>query len=80
MIATMEQILVVGRRKNVQDVLMSLQDLGAVHIDPVEGAPLERLRLSEEDRAAKEAWDAVVARTKTLLTVLPKPASPAAGG
>jgi V/A-type H+/Na+-transporting ATPase subunit I len=70
-IAYMDQILVVGRRRSVQEVLSYLQELGVVHIDPIHDGPLERFRLSPEERAAKERWDAVVARTKTLLAVLP---------
>lgn len=70
--------MVVGRRRRVQEVLTSLQDLGAVHIDPLKDVPLEPFRLSERDRKAKESWDAVLARTRTILTALPSPAYRAA--
>jgi V/A-type H+-transporting ATPase subunit I len=75
----MDQILVVGRKKRVQEVLTSLQDLGAVHVDPLDNVPLERFRLSETDRQEKESWDAVLARTRTLLTALPTPDANATG-
>ena len=72
MIAKMDQITVVGCRKDAPKVLVSLQSLGVVQLDPleVEDSRLNRLRLEGDDRADKEGWEAVVARSGALLDVL----------
>ena len=82
MIAAMDQLTVVGRRSAANDLLVSLQSLGVVQVDPLETSedvPLERLRLAEADRAQKDGWDAAVARSAGLLDLLEigrvKPAS-----
>ena len=73
MIAPMDQVTIVGRRKVAQEVLISLQSLGLVHIDPLEPgeeSPLEPLRLKGADREEKEGWDAAVSRSASLLNLL----------
>lgn len=73
MIAPMDQLLLVGRRGIAHELLIALQKLGVVHIDPLqpkEGQQLSRLRLTGEDRKRKEGWDAVVAKSEGLLTTL----------
>ena len=73
MIAAMDQLTVVGRRSVANDLLVSLQSLGVVQVDPLETTedlPLERLRLAEADRAQKDGWDAAVARSAGLLDAL----------
>ena len=62
----MDQLTVVGRRSVANDLLVSLQSLGVVQVDPLEtteDVPLERLRLADADRAQKDGWDAAVARS-----------------
>ena len=69
----MDQLLIVGRRSVAQEVLASLQNLGVVQVDPLapaEGQALAKLKLRETDRAAKDGWDAAVARSESLLDVL----------
>lgn len=74
MIASMDQVLVVGRRSMAKDVLTSLQNLGAVQVDTLspddEGQVLRRLKLEGEDLRAKEAWDRIVARAASVLDQL----------
>ena len=72
MIAKMDQITVVGCRKDASKVLVSLQSLGVVHIDPleVEDERLNRLSLEGSDLAEKEGWDTAVTRSAYLIDVL----------
>lgn len=73
MIAPMDQILVVGRLSLAHELLVSLQSLGVVQIDPLtpkEGLELKRYTLSAEDRQKREAWEAAVARAESLIAVL----------
>ena len=73
----MDQLLVVGRRTAVKDVLVGLQSLGVVQVEPLdpageeaETAVLRRLRLEGVDRRHKDAWDYLVARSEALLDAL----------
>ncbi len=70
MIATMDQLVVVGRRRNAKELLVSLQSLGVVMIDPIEGSPLGRFDLDPSDQQAKALWDDVVTKTTYLLDAL----------
>ncbi|WMT56310.1 V-type ATP synthase subunit I [Truepera radiovictrix] len=79
MIAPMEQLLVVGRKGIVKDLLVSLQTLGVVHIVRAHGDALPRFELKESDRRAQEAWDGVVAKTEALLELLSAAEGPVAG-
>jgi V/A-type H+/Na+-transporting ATPase subunit I len=82
MITPMDQLLVVGRKAVANDVLVSLQSLGVVHVDrldPVE-AGLEPFELAPEDQRRKQVWDRIAARAGTLLEVLGvDPDAPATG-
>lgn len=74
MIASMDQVLVVGRRSLAKDVLTSLQNLGAVQVDTLsphdESQVLRRLKLEGDDLRAKETWDRIVARATSVLDQL----------
>lgn len=73
MIALMDQITVVGRRSIAHELLVSLQSLGVVQVDPLDPGdevPLHPYELSPADRRTKEAWDALVARAEALLDAL----------
>ena len=73
MIAEMDHLTVVGRRSAAHDLLVSLQSLGVVQVDPLETSedvPLERLRLAETDQSQKDGWDRAVARSAGLLDAL----------
>jgi V/A-type H+/Na+-transporting ATPase subunit I len=63
----MEQLLVVGRKSIAKELLASLQQLGVVQLVPAHNQQLAQLELSSADRQAKEAWDAVVARSEGLV-------------
>ena len=72
MITPMDQLLLVGRKAVANDVLVSLQSLGVVHVDRLDPTDegLERFVLSAEDQRRKQVWDRVVARAGTLMEVL----------
>ena len=73
MIAKMERLLVVGRRSAAKDVLVSLQSLGVVQVEPLEPGDEEALRplkLEGEDLRHKELWDHLVSRSEALLDAL----------
>ena len=74
MIATMDQVVVVGRRSRAKEVLTSLQNLGVVQVDTLDpGATQEsirRLKLAGSDLEAKESWDRLVAKSTALLSEL----------
>jgi len=73
MIARMEQLLVVGRRSVAKDVLVSLQSLGVVQVEPLEQGEdevLRRIELEGEELRQKEAWDYLVSRADALLDAL----------
>ena len=69
----MDQLTVVGRKGIAHDLLTSLQSLGVVQVDPLEPSEaleLNKLELSEEDRATKETWDALVAKSDALINTM----------
>jgi V/A-type H+-transporting ATPase subunit I len=70
-IAEMDQLLVIGRRRSAKELLVSLQSLGVVMIDPLEVAPLTRYRLEPGDQQLKALWDEVAIKTTNLLETLP---------
>lgn len=72
MIAYMDQITVVGRKGIAHDLLTALQSLGVVQVDPLESADdsISRMALSDEEKSAKDDWDAAVARSASLLDAL----------
>lgn len=74
MIATMDQVVVVGRRSRAKEVLTSLQNLGVVQVDALDpdGSQdaVKRLKLAGADLEAKESWDRLVARSRSLLAEL----------
>lgn len=73
MIAKMEQLLVVGRRSAAADVLVSLQSLGVVQVEPLDAGDeeaLRPLRLEGDDLRRKELWDYLVSRSEALLDAL----------
>jgi V/A-type H+-transporting ATPase subunit I len=73
MIAPMDALLVVGRRRIAHELLSSLQSLGVVQVEPVdaaEGMPLLRLKLQQTDKRAKEGWDALVAKSEALIDAI----------
>lgn len=74
MIATMDQLTVVGRRDSARDVLQALQNLGVVQIDPLDtteaGPELKRIRLEGSDRTEGDRWHSLLSRSSQLLEVL----------
>lgn len=72
MITPMDQLLLVGRKPVANDVLVSLQSLGAVHVDRLEPSEqgLEPFARSPEQQRRKALWDHVVARSSALLELL----------
>ena len=76
MIAPMDQLTVVGRRGLAHELVSALQTLGVVQVDPVvlpeepDEAGLKPFNLADEDAAAKETWDAIVAKSDALLNTL----------
>ncbi len=72
MISPMDQLLLVGRKPVANDVLVSLQSLGVVHVDRLEPTDegLGRFALSAEDQRRKQVWDRTVARAGTLMEIL----------
>lgn len=74
MIATMDQVVVVGRRSRAKELLTSLQNLGVVQVDTLDpGATQDsiwRLKLVGDDLEAKESWDRLVARSTSLISEL----------
>jgi len=73
MIARMEQLLVVGRRSAAKELLVSLQAMGVVQVEPLEvdeDEVLRRLRLEGEELRHKEGWDFLVSRADALLEAL----------
>jgi V/A-type H+/Na+-transporting ATPase subunit I len=72
MITPMDQLILVGRKPIANDVLVSLQSLGAVHVDRLEPTEegLEPFAPSPEQQRRKRLWDHVVARSGTLLELL----------
>ncbi len=82
MIATMDQLTVVGRRDIAREVMQSLQSLGVVHVDPLDYTAepgLARVRLEGEDLREESRWQALHGRSSALLEVLTPhlPATPA---
>lgn len=80
MIATMDQVLVVGRKSSAKELLATLQQLGVMHLVPAHGEQLGQFTLSEKDTKVRAAWNEVVSRSEALLLNLgvAKPTSPVA--
>lgn len=77
MIASMDQLTVVGRRGIAGELLQALQSLGVMQIDPLEpeeGLSLVKLNLNPEQKQEAERWSATFSRTEGLIRNL------AAGG
>ncbi len=74
MIATMDQVVVVGRRSRAKELLISLQNLGVVQVDTLDPDAtqdsIRRLKLEGADLEAKESWDRLVARSAYLIEEL----------
>jgi V/A-type H+/Na+-transporting ATPase subunit I len=72
MIAAMEQLTLVGRKRIAQDLLASLQSLGVVQIDPLEPSSdkLSKFVLKDAERKQKEGWDAAVSKSQALIDAL----------
>jgi V/A-type H+/Na+-transporting ATPase subunit I len=72
MIAAMEQLTLVGRKRIAQDLLVSLQSLGVVQIDPLEPSSenLSKFVLKDNERKQKEGWDAAVSKSQALIDAL----------
>jgi V/A-type H+-transporting ATPase subunit I len=78
MITPMDQLTLVGRKRMAQEVLVALQQLGAVQVDSLDldqadGHALEgldRFRPSTDEAVARSAWDRVVVRSSSLLETL----------
>lgn len=69
----MDQLTVVGRKDLTRDVLQALQNLGVVHVDPLElptEGGLERMRLAGGEKVEEERWNAVRSRSTALLQIL----------
>ncbi len=69
----MERLLVVGRRSAAKDVLVSLQSLGVVQVEPLDPGDeveLRSFKLEGADLERKELWDYLVSRTDALLDAL----------
>lgn len=73
MIARMDQLTVIGRKGISRELLQSLQSLGVVQIDPLEpaeGLDLVRRQLADGERVEADRWNAIVARSESLLRTL----------
>lgn len=70
MIAAMDQLLVVGRKRSAHELLTHLQSLGMVQIDPVRVEPLSSFSLSETERQTKNTWETLVTRSEGLTGTL----------
>ena len=68
MISTMDQLVVVGRRGIVKEVLASLQQLGVVQLVPLRSEELGEFAVGDTDKQTEEAWDAAVARSEGLIS------------
>jgi len=72
-IASMDQLTVVGGRSVANEVLQALQNLGVVHVDPLEpesGTVLRRVELEGEALAQANRWRELQSRSAQLLDVL----------
>jgi V/A-type H+-transporting ATPase subunit I len=72
MIASMDQITLVGRKRIAHELLSALQSLGVVQIDPLEPShdALGKFTLSDDQRKQKEGWDAAVSKSQALIEAL----------
>ena len=80
MIATMDRLLLVGRKGIAKDLLVNLQSLGVVQVVPLEAEELGRLELKEGDRKARDNWDRAVSRSEALIDALSVKASASSKG
>jgi V/A-type H+/Na+-transporting ATPase subunit I len=75
-ITPMDQLLLVGRKRGAQDVLVALQHLGVVQVDPIDpahlglGVGLDRFQTSDALRAERSSWDRIALRATALLAAL----------
>lgn len=69
MIARMDQIMVVSRRRKIEELITSLQSLGVIHIDPLESTEenLEQYQLRGQEKLDKEKLDRLITRSEAIL-------------
>ncbi len=69
----MSRVTVVGPRRLQRQVVESVQDLGALHVDHVRPADetFAPRPLSEADQGTRAAWDGVRALAEGVLALLP---------
>ncbi|MEZ4607114.1 MAG: V-type ATPase 116kDa subunit family protein [Deinococcales bacterium] len=70
MITAMDQLTLVGPKTLAKDLLVSLQNLGVVHVDPVAEEGLAGFSLDNHELSQKEAWEKVSSKAQSLLDVL----------
>jgi V/A-type H+/Na+-transporting ATPase subunit I len=71
-IASMDQLTLVGRKRIAHELLSALQSLGVMHIDPLETSheALSKFTLSDDQRKQKEGWDVAVSKSQGLIDAL----------
>src|SRR3970040_2587412 len=73
----MSRVIVLGPKRLLGQVIEDVQRLGSLHVDHIESEEvpeaLSRVQLSEEESARLQAVERTLARSDSLLALLPAP-------
>ena len=70
MITSMDHLTLVGPKSAAKELLAAVQNLGVLHVDPLEREELGQFQLDDVDSKLKDRWDSLASRSTSLLDVL----------
>ena len=70
MITSMDHLTLVGPKSAAKELLAAVQNLGVLHVNPVESEELGQYQLDDVDTNLKDRWDVLATRSNSLLDML----------
>jgi len=70
MITSMDHLTLVGPKSSAKELLAAVQNLGVLHVDPLEREELGQFELDDVDTNLKDRWDSLANRSTSLLDML----------
>lgn len=70
MITSMDHLTLVGPKSAAKELLAAVQNLGVLHVDPLEREELGQFQLDDVDTNLKDRWDSLATRSNSLMDML----------
>ncbi len=70
MITSMDHLTLVGPKSSAKELLAAVQNLGVLHVDPLEREELGQFQLDDVDTNLKNRWDSLANRSNSLMDML----------